>query len=162
GPPPPPQPPPQTAPAAPSPAAAAALPTGDAPTRDQLTKAWGDAVLVALPRKAQARFGAGRFVATDAGTAVFALPNAMHRDRCEEVRPEVESVLAAHFGRPVPLRLVVEATDTVAPEAPPGVLDPAEEDVRVEELRDAPEAAVTSPEDRLKQAFGNLEEVDPT
>jgi DNA polymerase III subunit gamma/tau len=154
--------PPPPAPAAPPKPAAAPTPkaaapaAGDLPTRDELTKAWGDTVLASLPRKAQARFAAGRFVAVEDGAAVFALPNGIHRDRCEEVRAEVEQALAQHLGKPVPLRLTVDATDTVAPEAPP-----AEEDVRIEELRDAEDPAVTSPEDRLKAMFPGTEEVDP-
>ena len=45
---------------------------------------------------------------------VFGLPNKIHAAKCEEVRPEVEAALAAHFGRPTPLRIVV---DTAAPAA---------------------------------------------
>ena len=144
---------PTPAPTAPSPQPTPApAPAGDLPTRDELTKAWGDAVLAALPRKAQARFAAGRFVAVEDGAATFALPNGFHRDRCEEVRAEVEQILATHMGRPVPLRLTVDATDTVAPEAPP-------EDVRIEELQEV-DMAVTSPEDRVKAMF-RAKEVDP-
>jgi hypothetical protein len=151
-----PAPPPQQAAPAPSGAASA---SGALPTRDELTKAWGDTVLAALPRRAQARFAAGRFTGVEAGAAVFALPNAMHRDRCEEVRGEVEAALGAHFHRPVAVRLVVDAADTVAPEPPPGALD---DDVAVEDLGDGPEVAVASPEERLLQAFPGATEVEPT
>ena len=51
-----------------------------------------------LPARAKALFSAGRFVAVEDGAAAFALPNAAHRDRCEDVRPVVEEALAAHFG----------------------------------------------------------------
>lgn len=128
------------------------------PSRDDLTKAWGDTVLASLPQRAKARFSGGRFVSVEGGAAVFALPNKMHRDRCEEVRPEVEAVLGAHFGMPVRLKLVVEEAAGAAPvpEAP----EPVEEVVDIDDLRDAP-AAVTSPEERLKQAFPGALEVDP-
>jgi len=76
--------------------------------RDALTEAWGDHVLRGLPGKAKALFSAGRFVDATGGVATFALPNAVHRDRCEDVRPVVEAALAAQLGRPVPLRLVVD------------------------------------------------------
>jgi len=143
--------------AAPAPAPAAA----DLPTRDELTKAWGDSVLSTLSGKARARYSPGRFIDSAGGQAVFALPNAHYIDRCNEVKGDVEQALAAHFGRPVPLKLVVEAVDTVAPEAPPG-LEPDDEDIRVEDLTEVPDgAAVTSPEDRLRAAFGDIEEVDP-
>jgi DNA polymerase-3 subunit gamma/tau len=104
------------APAAPSPNAAApadpaAGPRESAaglPDRDSLVEAWGDHVLRSLPARAKAVFSAGHFVAVDDDRAAFALPNAAHRDRADEVRGVVEQALAAHFGRPVPLELVVE------------------------------------------------------
>ena len=65
---------------------------------------------------------------TDGEAAVFALPNDMHRQRCEEYRRDVETVLAEHFRRPVPLQLVVDADVVEAglPGAEPPVAgDPA-------------------------------------
>jgi DNA polymerase-3 subunit gamma/tau len=144
---------------APTPPPAAASDAG-LPSRDELTKAWGDKVLTQLPPKARSRYAGGRFSGVEGGAAVYALPNAMHRDRCEEVRPEVEAVLAAHFGRPVPLRLVVDAVDTMAPDPPPGALSAADEEVVPEDLVDEAEAAVASPEDRLRQVFPGITEVD--
>ena len=72
-------------------------------------QAWGDHVIGRLRPKAKALFQAGRFVAVEDDKAVFGLPNEIHRDRCEEVRGEIESALADHFGRPVGLVLVVDA-----------------------------------------------------
>ena len=84
---------------------------GGLPSRDELTQAWGDHVLGTLRPKAKALVVAGRFLdVTD--VAVFALPNQIHRDRCEEVRADVEAALAAQFGRPVPVRMVVEPDGT--------------------------------------------------
>ena len=88
------------------------------PSREELVQAWGDVVLAALPSRARARFRVGRFVAVEDGAAVFALPNDTHRSYCDEVRPDVEAALGAHFGRPVPLRLVVDA-DADQPVRPP-------------------------------------------
>lgn len=90
------------------------------PDRDSLVEAWGDHVLRSLPARAKAVFGAGRFVAVGDGHAEFALPNAAHRDRAEEVRPMVESALGSHFGAPVPLRLVVDDDTVVTRSAPSG------------------------------------------
>jgi DNA polymerase-3 subunit gamma/tau len=152
---------PAPAPSAPPPAAPpprpAAASEGPLPSRDDLTKAWGDGLLAALPQRAKARFSGGRFLAVEGGFAHFALPNKIHRDRCEEVRPMVEEALAAHFGMPVPLRLVVDE----APAAPPvgEAPEPVEEVVDIDDLRDAP-AAVSSPEERLKQAFPGAQEVE--
>jgi len=142
------------------PPAAAPVPVADGPmpSRDDLTKAWGDTVLVGLPQRAKARFSGGRFVAVEGDAAVFALPNKIHRDRCDEVRPDVEAALTAHFGVPVRLKLVVEDAGGAVPvaEAP----EPVDEVVELDDLREAP-AAVTSPEERLKQAFPGAQEVEP-
>ena len=133
------------------------------PSRDALTKAWGDVVLGSLSGRAKARFGAGRFLAVEGGTAVFALPNQHYLSRCEEVRPEVEGALASHFATAVPLRLVVEQPGAVpGPEAgspPPPDDDEAVHDFASDEgPRHAP-PAITSPEEQLKRAFPGAEEV---
>jgi hypothetical protein len=73
------------------------------------------------------------------------------------VRGEVEAALAAHFGTPVPLRLVVE-NGTPPPDEPPAA-EP-EIDIDPGELVDAG-PAVTSVEDRLKEAFPGAQEVEP-
>jgi DNA polymerase III subunit gamma/tau len=91
---------------------------------------------------------------------VFALPNAVHRDRCETVRADVEAALAAHFGRTVPLRLVVDGGvgggGGPAP-AVPDDLDPAEEVVDLDALVDAPSEPARSAVDRLTDAFPGAE-----
>ncbi|MEA2422703.1 MAG: polymerase subunit gamma/tau [Thermoleophilaceae bacterium] len=137
------------APAAPKAAAA----TGALPTRDELTLVWGDTLLALLPRGAKPRFAGGRFVAVDERGAHFALPNEPHRRRCEEMRADVERVLAEHFGRPVPLVLEVEGA---APQAPPSVADEVIEIEDVHALDDAPPDDRTSI-DRLAEAFPGAE-----
>ncbi len=87
------------------------------PSRDELVQVWGDGLLAALPNKARARFRVGRFTDVEGSTAVFALPNEMHRSYCEEVRLEVEAALGAHFGTTVPIRLVVDDEAAVEPVA---------------------------------------------
>jgi hypothetical protein len=123
------------------------------PSRDELTLAWGDSVLGSLPPRARSRFAAGRFMSVEDGHALFGLPNSMHRKRCEELKADVEAALSAHFGRPVPLRLVV---DTGA-----SALEPSEDEEEIVDLDGLQQAdpALTSPEDRLKQAFPGAEEV---
>ncbi len=124
------------------------------PSRDELTKAWGDRILASLPGRSKARFGAGRFIAVDGGTAVFAVPNEHYLARCEEVRGEVEAALSAHFGVPVPLRLAVEGPESLVAEVPP---DPEPYDL--EAGAEAPAAVASSPVERLRQAFPGAEEV---
>ena len=75
-------------------------------------------------------------------------------DICEERRADVEAALAAHFGRPVPLRLVVD--DQASPQ--PGPPEVGDEDVDLHGLQDAP-AAITSAAERVKQAFPGAQEV---
>jgi len=98
----------------PSEVSAPSGPTVPFPTRDQLVQAWGDQVIGRLRPKAKALFQAGRFLGADGTRAEFGLPNEIHRNRCEEMRPEVEAALADQFGRPVPLVLVVDGAPSPA------------------------------------------------
>lgn len=113
---------------------------GDLPTRDELTLAWGDTLLGALPRVVRARYSGGRFVGVANGRAQFALPNEVHRGRCEDMRADVEAALAAHFGRPVPLELIVEGAGAAPPATDTSDDAPADEPAieEVHELDDAP------------------------
>jgi hypothetical protein len=129
------------------------------PTRDELTLAWGDGVLRGLSGKAKAYLGSGRFVSVHPDGAVYAVPNQQWLSRSLDVRAEAETALAARFGRPVPLKLVVEA-------AIPSAAAPADSDKGTEELdragldhlQDA-DVEVISPEQRLMDAFPGAEEV---
>ncbi|MDQ1373908.1 MAG: polymerase subunit gamma/tau [Actinomycetota bacterium] len=138
------------------PTAAAPAPAADRiPNRDELTAVWADSVMPKLQAKTRAIFAAGRWVDGGADTAAFALPNDVHRGRAEKHRADVEATLAAHFGGRIPLILVVdEGQVTAVPAAP----SPEDEHMDLAELADAP-PGLTSPEDRLKQAFPGAEEV---
>jgi DNA polymerase III subunit gamma/tau len=128
------------------------------PTRDELTLAWGDSVLASLSPRAKTRYAAGRFVEVDGGKAVFGLPNAHHARRCDECRAEVEQALADHFGRPVPLKVVVDDEPVAATDLPAS--EPAaDDDVDLTQLTDAPEAASSSVE-RVQELFPGAELVD--
>jgi DNA polymerase-3 subunit gamma/tau len=91
-----------------APPAPSSGPPGPFPTRDQLVQAWGDHVIGRLRPKAKALFQAGRFIGVDGERAVFGLPNETHRNRCEDVRGEIEAALSEQFGRPIGLDLVVD------------------------------------------------------
>jgi len=119
------------------------------PSRDGLTMAWGDQVLERLSPKAKSRFRVGRFVTGEGAGATFALPNAIHRDRCDEVRAEVEQAISAHFGRTVPLRLVTEDQTPVVTTPPP----PDDESIDLDDLQEAPATELRSPVDHVLQAF---------
>jgi len=136
------------------------------PSRDDLTKAWGDGLLGSLPGRARSRFASGRFVAVDGGRAVFAIPNEHFLARCREVQGDVEAALGAHFGVPVALRLVVDdeaapgtGRPVLADEDAGGVDEEEDDDDAASVTRREPPPALASPEDRLKQAFPGAEEV---
>ncbi len=137
-------------------APAGTFPSAALPTREELTKAWGDGVLRALSGKAKAYLQSGRFIGVEADGAVFALPNKQWLARSLDARGEAEAALAARFGRPVALKLVVEPV--AAPTEEP--TEPADggEYVDLDHLTDA-EVAVISPEQRLMDAFPGAEEV---
>jgi DNA polymerase-3 subunit gamma/tau len=136
--------------------------SGPLPTREQLTIAWGDRILPGLRPGVKVYLAGGRFVRVDDGAAVYAVPDRGLLTRAETTRTEVEGALAAHFGRAVPLRLVIDEAGTggARPAAPPepDMDDPAAIDL--DDLVDAP-AAVLSPEQRLLEAFPGAEEVSP-
>jgi DNA polymerase-3 subunit gamma/tau len=151
-----------TAPA-PAPAAVATtpIPPGELPSRDELTLAWGDVILDQLSSRTRTRFKGGKWV--EGKTPTFALPNDIHRQRCDEVRAEVMDVLSAHFGVRVPVTLVVDGSvlqapaDPGTPEAAPRPDDVVEDVGDVAELEDAP--PVASGAARLLEAFpGAVEE----
>ena len=145
------------------------------PDRDTLVEAWGDHVLRSLPARAKAVYSPGRFTGVDPGesgpAAVFALPNAAHRDRAEEVRPIVEGALEGHFGRKIALRLVVDhepGTASPARSGRPGPSgDPPEEgpvglapddDFDPDDPGD-PAAVESVAESRVLKAFPGAQEV---
>ncbi len=151
-----PQPRPTSAPQ-PAPQAQKDSPTAHFPTRDELVEIWGDKILDALPARAKSRFRTGRFISVEGGRATYALPNSIHKERCEEVRNEVEAVLRAHFGIRIPLVL------TVDDEAPAIVETPKVEEEEVIDIRETVEAEhveTVSPEERLMKAFPGAQELN--
>ena len=129
----------------------------------------------------KARYAAGRFLPSDdSGAAVLAFPNAPHRDACEALKGEVEQVLAAHFGQPVRLTLVVDGPTGADPRSgadpaggDPGrdrdpaatglsVPDPGppEEDIDLNDLVDAPADAGPTAIERVAQAFPGAKLLD--
>ncbi|GIU84495.1 MAG: hypothetical protein KatS3mg008_1270 [Acidimicrobiales bacterium] len=79
-----------------------------APSRDEITLVWADEILPSLTPPARARFKVGRFLPSDNGTAVFAVPDEGFLRRCRELAPEVEEQLSRRFGTKVRLRVVVD------------------------------------------------------
>jgi hypothetical protein len=120
-------------------------------TPAQLESAWVGLVLPALPVKIRSKWRGGRWTEAGAdGAWHFAVPNAWHQGACDEARPAVERVLAAHFGHPVTVAVVVDGDapaagnpgagfGTAAAPAPPAAAE-IDEHVDLDELRDADDA----------------------
>ncbi|MGH9170053.1 MAG: DNA polymerase III subunit gamma/tau [Acidimicrobiales bacterium] len=104
--------------AATAPAASEPSPSGPSPTRDDLAAAWGDHILSSLRAKPRAVFAAGRFVASEAGVALFALPSSVQVSYAEPLIPEVAAVLSNYFKCPVGLRLTTDAATADSRPAP--------------------------------------------
>jgi len=149
---------PTPAPSAATRPAPSAASKGALPSRDELTLAWGDTILGGLSNKAKPRYSAGRWLSVD-DAAVFGFPNPHYVSRAEEVRDEVEAALAAHFGRAVPVRVVIDA-DAEAPQTPGGAPSEAtreleaEADIDLAELTDASDVASSGVERLLKEFPG--------
>ena len=127
------------------------------PDRDRLTLDWADKVLPKLPKKAKVLYEVGRWVTADAanGTAVFELPNDVHRGRCELERSHVEAELLRLYDRSITLQLVTPGQAIPEPPAP----EPIDEPVDLTALTDAPPDDQT-PLEKLTSAFPGAELVD--
>jgi hypothetical protein len=144
-------------------------PTSEAagfPSRDELALAWGDAILRSLKARVKGLYGTGRFVAVDDGHAVFGFESATLGEMATQARPDVETALAAHFGRPVPVRIVVVPGTAAGAGAGAGEPDDGaaagldDEVPDLAELTDAPPEE-RSPIDRLRTAFPGSELLPP-
>jgi hypothetical protein len=111
---------------------------------------------------ARALYSPGRFVESDSGQAVFALPPNHPMHRCEPLRSDVEAALATYFGHAVPLRLVVDQGQIARPPQPADVAgdDPVDEPVDLAELVEARPADIPSPAEQLAKAFPGAEIVE--
>ncbi|MEX1217707.1 MAG: DNA polymerase III subunit gamma/tau [Acidimicrobiales bacterium] len=140
---------------------------GTAPALVDLTRLWSDTLLPLLPQRSKARFSAGHWVDVVDGVAIFGLPNEPHANRCEELRPEVEAALSAHFGAPVAIRLVVDGSGP-DPSAPRTIAaarraatdeNPIDHSIDLDDLTNA-KGATTSGADRISVMFPGAELVD--
>ena len=162
---PPSEPPPGPVDQAPAPKPPPAAPVGGAPTLDAVNAAWSESILPTLPNNAKARFSAGHFSSGPDGGLQFALPNDVHRQRCEDVRDGFDTALTGHFGQPVPVTLVVEdapafsETGANAPSSAAQLED--EESVDLTGLVDAKDAGGSDILERIEEAFPGSEILQP-
>jgi DNA polymerase-3 subunit gamma/tau len=128
-------------------AAAPEPPAAPAPSRD-LRAEWGE-VRATLRGIAKPVFAALDLERTTADTVTFAAPNAVHRDKCETVRTDVERAWQAATGRAVRIELITK--DEPTPVGAP--LPPDDEAIDLDDLVDAAPGTVPTTLDRLAEAF---------
>jgi DNA polymerase III subunit gamma/tau len=145
--------------APPEPPTAADAPGEGLPDAEVVAAAMSSSVLGSLKGMSKAIYQGGRVVTVADGSVVFALGNGPTRDRAEKMRPEVETALANHFGRPVPLRLIEESqasafggAATATEPTTTEVTEADHEHIDVTELTDASDVPGTAA-DKLAQAF---------
>jgi DNA polymerase III subunit gamma/tau len=129
--------------------------SGSLPSRDELTKVWGDTVLDKLSRPAKVYMASGRFLEGSDGAAVFALPDAGLLARANNYLGETEVALAAHFGHRIPLRLVLD-NGALPSGASGGAVAGGEETYDLDDVADIVDAPVVPSlpiEERILQAF---------
>ncbi len=132
---------------------------------DAIGRAWSQDVLTRLKPLVRALYAAGTVMGEREGALVVGFPNEPHRDRAAQHQRDVESALAEVAGRRIPMNLIVEGSAPSpsrsggsAPEPAP-VVETDERDDHlgdvedVRDLPDVPKGAVTSPVERLVQAF---------
>ena len=145
--------------AAPLPAAAVAA--GPLPGRDELTMQWTDHILPKLKGLPKAIYAPGRFVDSENGSAVYALPSTTPLAKGEQYRAEVEAALARHFGRPVSLKLIADKPEVDRSRPAASDTGPHEEEVYdPAELVDAPPENARTGMDKLVEAFPGAELLD--
>ncbi len=161
---------------APAPAAAEAAPVEQAPTPPPAAPAASgeplalDAVSSALSlrledlsQKVRARFKGGRLLAVDGSTVRFGVPNQIHRDRCDDVKSDVETALSEHFGQAVVIDVVIDE----APQAPidPAKLEPkpkpAPVDSAAEEAEIGPVTELADAEDQSSRGVDRITKAFP-
>jgi DNA polymerase III subunit gamma/tau len=135
--------------------------TGPLPGRDELTLQWADQILPKLKGLPKAIYAPGRFIDSEHGSAVYALPSTTPLAKGEQYRAEVEAALARHFGRPVPLKLIADKPEVDRSRPAPSEATPYEEEVYdPAELVDAPPENARTGMDKLVEAFPGAELLD--
>ena len=143
-PPPPPAPaPPPPAPAPPPPAPAeldrestlsvdpTAKPVGQDLSLAHVSEVWQEKVLPGISAKARARFQAAKVKDVPDGRVQLELPNATHKERCEQLKGDIEKALSSHLGGDVSVELLsVDESQSAEVDVPEPrieeVVDPSE------------------------------------
>ena len=141
--PPPPPPPPAPAPPPPAPAPAeldrestlsvdpTAKPVGQDLSLAHVSEVWQEKVLPGISAKARARFQAAKVKDVPDGRVQLELPNATHKERCEQLKGDIEKALSSHLGGDVSVELLsVDESQSAEVDVPEPrieeVVDPSE------------------------------------
>lgn len=98
----------------------------------EVSKRWEQEVLPSLAARARARFQAATIVTVAEGRVRFELPNETHRERCEQIKGDIETALRDIFEVEVEVELTAAQEEKVQTTAEPKaaveeeVVDPAE------------------------------------
>ncbi len=139
--PPPPPPPPAPAPPPPAPAELdrestlsvdpTTKPVGQDLSLAHVSEVWQEKVLPGISAKARARFQAAKVKDVPNGRVQLELPNATHKERCEQLKGDIEKALSSHLGGDVSVELLsVDESQSAKVDAPETrieeVVDPSE------------------------------------
>ncbi len=117
----------------------------------QVVEIWQQQALASLTARARARFQAATIISVSEGQIRFELPNETHRERCEQIKGDIEIALREILGAEVQVELTAAQEEKVQTTAEPKaaieeeVVDPAEFEVNSE--------AGTTSVDRVLEAF---------
>jgi hypothetical protein len=98
----------------------------------EVSERWEQEALPSLAARARARFQAATIVSVAEGRVWFELPNETHRERCEQIKGDIETALRDIFEVEVEVELIAAQEEKVQTTAEPKaaieeeVVDPAE------------------------------------
>lgn len=117
----------------------------------QVAEIWEQHALPALSARARARFQAAKIVGVSAGQVQFELPNETHRERCEQMKDDIEAVLRKTLETQVQVELTAAEEGKPQVDNKPKVV--AEEEIVDPAEFEASADAGPSSVDRLLDAF---------
>ena len=117
----------------------------------RVAEIWEQQALPALTARARARFQAATIVGVSEGQVQFELPNETHRERCEQMKDEIEAALRNAVEAPVQVDLTAAREENPRADTKPNIV--AEEEIVDPAEFEASADAGPSSVDRLLDAF---------
>ena len=108
-----------------------AKPVGQDLSLAHVSEVWQEKVLPGISAKARARFQAAKVKDVPNGRVQLELPNATHKERCEQLKGDIEKALSSHLGGDVSVELLsVDESQSAKVDVPETrieeVVDPSE------------------------------------